>query len=176
VDGGGFVEGGRARINPRKGDACVRLAKQASNAPVFYCAWGKPAAHPLHRYITYEKRCFSTGYVTVTFRYTGAAWGVADVPAAAAGLAPGGNRRHTRYTVTLPMRNGTSRPVTYRYMPLHGCGSKRPRDYGPRDNSDRRCAGGDQTPNPNLQSILAFNAPMRWGETGGTPVTPLHYL
>jgi len=41
---------------------------------------------------------------------------VADMPAAAAGLAPGGNRRHTRYTVTLPMRNSASRPVTY---PLH---------------------------------------------------------
>jgi hypothetical protein len=39
------------------------------------CTGGKPAAHPLHRYITYEKRRFSTRYVTVTCRYTGAAQG-----------------------------------------------------------------------------------------------------
>jgi hypothetical protein len=93
------------------------------------CAGGKPAAHPLHRYITYEKRRFSTRYITVTCRYTGLRTTRFRRP----GLALGGNRRHTRYTVTLPMRNGALRPVTCRYMPLHGCGPKRPRDYGPRD-------------------------------------------
>jgi len=47
---------------------------------------GKPAAHPLHRYITYEKRRFSTRYTPATCRYTagcttsagphtGCAWG-----------------------------------------------------------------------------------------------------
>ena len=39
------------------------------------CAGGKPAAHPLHRYITYEKRDFSTRYTPVTCRYTAAARG-----------------------------------------------------------------------------------------------------
>ena len=39
------------------------------------CAGGKPAAHPLHRYITYEKRRFSTRYTPATCRYTGAAQG-----------------------------------------------------------------------------------------------------
>jgi hypothetical protein len=86
--------------------------------PKLQCAEGKPVAHPLHRYITYEKRRCSTRYIPVTYRYTGAARRVADAPTAAAGLAPWGNRRHTGYTVTLPMRNGAFGPVTYRYIPL----------------------------------------------------------
>ena len=99
------------------------------------CSGGKPVAHPLHRYITYEKWRFSTRYTPVTCRYTGAARGVVDMPTAAAGLAPGGNRRHTRYTVTLPMRNGAFRPVTY---PLHAVTPDYGlRDYGPRDHCGR---------------------------------------
>jgi len=35
------------------------------------CSGGKPVAHPLHRYITYEKWRFRTRYITVTCRYTG---------------------------------------------------------------------------------------------------------
>jgi hypothetical protein len=38
---------------------------------------------------------------------------VADMTTPAAGLAPGGNRRNTRYTATLPMRNGAFGPATY---------------------------------------------------------------
>jgi len=33
-------------------------------------------------------------------------------------------------------------------MPLHGCGVKRPRDYGPRAYSDRACAGGKPAAHP----------------------------
>jgi hypothetical protein len=80
------------------------------------CAGGKPVAHPLHRYITYEKRDFSTRYIPVTCRYTRRAEGGGGHANGCRRLAPGGNRRHTRYTVTLPMRNGTFRPVTH---PLH---------------------------------------------------------
>ena len=40
------------------------------------------------------------------------------------------------------MRNGAFRPVTYRYMPLHGCGSKSPRDYGPKVSGQRSEVSG----------------------------------
>ena len=53
-------------VHPWFSSAWIRLRR---------CAGGKPAAHPLHRYITYEKRGFSTRYIPVTCRYTGAAKG-----------------------------------------------------------------------------------------------------
>ena len=74
------------------------------------------------------------------------------IPASNASMRRGGNRRNTRYTATLPMRNGAFQPATH---PLQAATRVRPRPVADMT-----------TPLPAL----------RRGETGVTPATPLHYL
>jgi len=66
--------------------------------------------------------------------------------ASKASMRRGGNRRNTRYTATLPMRNGAFQPATHRLRAAtrdYG-----PRDYGPRDYCGRPCAGGKPAAHP----------------------------
>ena len=78
---------------------------------------GKPAAHPLHRYITYEKWGFPTRYTPVTGRYTG------------------------RQQETTGLRTTGLRTTGLRTTELRTTDDG-PRDDGPWDYSDRTCAGG----------------------------------
>jgi hypothetical protein len=92
------------------------------------CAGGKPAAHPLHRYITYEKWRISTRYIPVTRRYTGAAQGggghANSYSRHRAGGKPVAHPLH-RY-ITYEKRRISTRyiPVTCRYT------GAAPRDHG----------------------------------------------
>ena len=73
------------------------------HAVTLACAGGKPVAHPLHRYITYEKWGFSTRYTPATCRYTGAA--------------RGGGGRANGYFATVIDRRYKGKPAANRESP-----------------------------------------------------------
>jgi hypothetical protein len=123
----------------------------------YQCAGGKPAAHPLHRYITYEKRRSSTRYTPVTCRYTGPARGVAGHASArhrpCAGGKPVAHPLHRYITYEKQRFSTRYTPVTCRYT-------------GP-------ARGGGGRGNGYFATVID----RRYREeTGCTPATPLHLL